>query len=126
MAIEDASAPPDQAAAALLWHVTVTVSGPPVPVAEIRAGLERLADEHPFLLAGRYASDRAEVRYWEEAADAWVITDLALRLWEEHRGSAGLPQWRVVGVEVIDRETFRRRGLVVAPALAAAGALAPF
>ena len=104
-----------------MWHVTVTVAGYPVPVIEIRTGLERLEHEHPFLLAGRYAPDRAEVRYWEEARDAASVVGLALRLWDEHRLSAGLPAWSVVGVEVVDRETFHRRvvsggrALTVAP-----------
>lgn len=92
-----------------MWHVTVTVAGHPVPVAEIRSGLERLEHEHPFLLAGRYAPDRAEVRYWEEAPDAASVVGLALRLWGEHQLSAALPAWSVVGVEVVDRETFHRR-----------------
>jgi hypothetical protein len=92
-----------------MWHVTVTVAGQAVPETEIRAGLERLEHEHPFLLAGRYAPDRAEVRYWEEAPDAASVVRLALQLWEEHRLSASLPSWQVVGVEVVDRETFHRR-----------------
>jgi hypothetical protein len=92
-----------------MWHVTVTVSGDAVPVPEIRSGLERLEHEHPFLLAGRYAPDRAEVRYWEEAPDVTAVVGLALRLWGEHRVTAGLPDWEVVGVEVVDRDTFHRR-----------------
>ena len=53
---------PDPLADARMWHVTVTVSGSPVTEASIRQGLERLSHEHPFLLAGRYAGDRAEIR----------------------------------------------------------------
>ena len=34
---------------------------------------------------------------------------MALRLWGEHRRSDGLPPWRVVGLEVVDRRTYRRR-----------------
>jgi len=93
-----------------MWHVTLTVAGEPVPEPEIRAGLERLSHEHPFLLSGRYGVDRAEVRYWEEAPDASTVTALALRLWDDHRESSVLPPWVVVGVEVVDRETFHRRG----------------
>ncbi len=94
------------------WHVTLTVAGAGVSEPDIRVGLERLSHEHPFLLSGRYGVDRAEVRYWEEAHDAGTVTALALRLWDDHRDSSGLPDWRVVGVEVVDRETFHSRGRV--------------
>ena len=56
------------------------------------------------------ATDSAEVRYWEEAEDVHDALALALRLWGEHRESAGLPKWNVVGLEVVDRDTHRRRG----------------
>lgn len=110
-----------------LWFVTVTVAGEVVEAHAIRAGLERLSHEHPFLLSGRYAADRAEVRYWEEGPDAQSVLDLAVSLWGEHRTSAGLPDWEVVGVEVIDRETFHRRGrhLGHGPGLIAAGGVSP-
>ena len=93
-----------------LWHVTVSVAGPAVDPEEVRAGLERLALDHPFLLSGRYAATRAEVRYWEEAPDVHDALAMALRLWGEHRLTAGLPSWSIVGLEVLDRETFRLRG----------------
>jgi hypothetical protein len=93
-----------------LWHVTLTVGGDGVQPAEIRAALERLAAEHPFLLDGRYAVDRAEVRYWEEADYLEDAAAMALRLWGEHRASARLPRWEVLGLEVLERETFHRRG----------------
>ena len=110
-----------------LWFVTVTVAGHVVDAQTIRSGLERLSHEHPFLLSGRYAADRAEVRYWEEGPDAQSVLDLAVDLWSEHRESAGLPDWEVVGVEVIDRETFHRRGRHVGhgPGLVAAGGVSP-
>ena len=107
------------------WHVTLTVAGEPVPEPEIRAALERLSQEHPFLLSGRYGVDLAEVRYWEEAPDASTVTSLALRLWDDHRASAGLPEWAVVGVEVVDRETFHRRGRVPLAQMSLVG-VAPF
>lgn len=107
------------------WYVTLTVAGFPVPEPEIRVGLERLSQEHPFLLSGRYGTDRAEVRYWEEAPDAGTVAGLALRLWTDHRISAGLPDWHVVGVEVVDRETFHRRGRAPLTAMSLVG-VAPF
>jgi orotidine-5'-phosphate decarboxylase len=93
-----------------LWHVTVTVAGPEESLEQVRNGLEAMSHDHPFLMAGRYATDRAEVRYWEEAEDVHHALALALRLWGEHRESSGLPQWTVVGLEVVDRDTHRRRG----------------
>jgi hypothetical protein len=93
-----------------LWHVTVTVAGPEAPLQQVRDGLESMSQDHPFLMSGRYATDRAEVRYWEEAEDVHDALALALRLWGEHRDSAGLPHWAVVGLEVVDRDTHRRRG----------------
>jgi hypothetical protein len=92
-----------------LWHVTLSVSGPRAPLAEVRRGLEQLAHDHPFLLTSRYATDHAEIRYWEEARDLHDAAALALRLWGEHRSTAGLPPWETVGLEVIDRTTYHQR-----------------
>ncbi|WP_405581479.1 hypothetical protein [Streptomyces sp. NBC_01190] len=92
-----------------LWHITLNVSGPAAPLAEVRRGLEQLANDHPFLLTSRYATDRAEIRYWEEARDLHDAAAIALRLWGEHRATAGLPPWETVGLEVIDRATYHQR-----------------
>jgi hypothetical protein len=92
-----------------LWHVTLSVSGPATPLPDIRRALEQLAHDHPFLLTSRYANDHAEIRYWEEARDLHDAAAVALRLWGEHRQSAGLPPWEIVGLEVIDRETYHQR-----------------
>jgi hypothetical protein len=110
-----------------MWHVTLTVAGAPVDAAVIRAGLERLAQERPFLLSARYATDHAEVAYWEEARDVDDAAALALRLWGEHRGSSELPPWKVAGLEVVDRATFQRRATTTpGPALVPAGGVRPF
>lgn len=92
------------------WHVTVTVAGDPQDPAEVAAALRRLAHERPFLLAGRYSAERAELQYWEEADDVPHVVALAMRLWPQHAESAGLPDWQCVGLEVIDRATFHDRG----------------
>lgn len=122
-AVSDSVAP-----AGSMWHVILTVAGPAVPPAEIKSALERLSDEHPFLLSGRYSVDRAEVRYWEEAPDISSALALAAGLWDLHADSAALPPWRVVGVEVVDRDTFHRRGRHIheQPGLVAAGRVVPF
>jgi hypothetical protein len=111
-----------------MWHITLTVAGQSVPAPEIKEALERLSLEHPFLLSGRYAMDRAEVRYWEEASDVATALRMAVLLWDEHSVTAQLPMWRVVGVEVVDRETFHRRGRNIheQPGLVAAGRVVPF
>ncbi len=92
-----------------LWFVTVTVSGARMSPEEVRAGLERLSEAEPFLVSAAYASSRAEVRYWDESVDIEGAVESALQLWEAHRSSARLPAWRVVGLEVVDRDTARRR-----------------
>ncbi|MFI1968130.1 hypothetical protein BLA24_20965 [Streptomyces cinnamoneus] len=95
--------------ASRLWHITLSVSGAEAPLKEVRRGLEQLAHDHPFLLTSRYANDHAEIRYWEEARDLHDAAAVALRLWGEHRSTAQLPPWEIVGLEVIDRETYHQR-----------------
>jgi hypothetical protein len=111
-----------------MWHVTLTVAGSSVPPPVVKGALERLSEEHPFLLSGRFAADRAEIRYWEEAADVATALRMAVLLWDEHIISAQLPPWRVVGVEVLDRDTFHRRGRSMSEqlGLVAAGRVVPF
>jgi hypothetical protein len=94
---------------ARLWHVTLSVSGVRTPLPDVRGALEQLAHDHPFLLTSRYAADHAEIRYWEEARDLHDAAALALRLWGEHRHTAHLPPWEIVGLEVVDRETYHHR-----------------
>lgn len=80
-----------------------------MPPEEVRAALERLSVEQPFLVSAGYAGTRAEIRYWDESVDVEGAVVQALRLWSEHERSASLPPWRVVGLEVVDRDTARRR-----------------
>lgn len=110
----DAQAPtgapePERTETSRLWHVTLSVAGVETPLARVRGSLERLAHDHPFLLTSRYANDHAEVRYWEEARDLHDAAAVALRLWGEHRSTAGLPPWEIVGLEVVGRETYHQR-----------------
>lgn len=108
---QGAAAAPVAPEARPMWHVTLTVVGAERDPLEVRSALERLTSEQPFLLSVRYAADRAEVRYWEEARNLEDAAALALRLWGEHRRSARLPPWRVAGLEVVDRATFQRRAM---------------
>ncbi|GHC51023.1 hypothetical protein [Streptomyces cinnamoneus] len=109
---QDTGEPAQDAAeddAARLWHITLSVAGGEAPLGEVRRALEQLAHDHPFLLTSRYANDHAEIRYWEEARDLHDAAAVALRLWGEHRSTARLPPWEIVGLEVIDRETYHQR-----------------
>nr|WP_218885462.1 hypothetical protein [Kineococcus aurantiacus] len=92
-----------------MWSVTLTVAGEAADVAEVRAALDRLLVQHPFLSSVRYSATRAELRYWDEARDVDDAAAMALRLWPEHRVSAGLPDWSVAGIEVVDRGTVEHR-----------------
>jgi hypothetical protein len=93
-----------------LWHLTVTFAGPPTDLERLAASLRTLVEEQPFLATVRYAADRAEVSYWDEAEDIDDAAALGLRLWAEHRRTADLPDWHPVGLEVVDRETLHARG----------------
>ncbi len=95
---------------ARLWHVTVTVSGSPMEPLLVRGALQRLSEQRPFLSSLRFTTDRAEIAYWDEADALVDVASLALRLWNEHRESANLPNWEVVGLEVVEREVRATRG----------------
>ena len=86
-----------------LWHVTVTVAGEPVEPLLVRSALTRLAEQRPFIDSVEYTADRAELQFWDEGDSMLDVASLALRLWTEHRESAGLPQWEVVGLEVVEK-----------------------
>ncbi|HVQ87676.1 MAG TPA: hypothetical protein VMT88_05790 [Actinomycetes bacterium] len=93
-----------------MWHITVTVAGAALDADEVRAALERLSDQHQFLLSARYSDDRAEVRYWDEGTDVRNAAARALLLWSDYGELAALPPWDVVGLEVVDQPTFQARG----------------
>lgn len=94
-----------------LWHVTVTVAGEAIEPLVVRNCLRRLNDQRPFLHSLKYAAGRAEIQYWEEAMSLLDASSLALRVWNEHRESAGLPRWEVVCLEVLERQIFLSRGM---------------
>ncbi|MFE9423380.1 hypothetical protein ACFYNO_10495 [Kitasatospora sp. NPDC006697] len=101
--------PPPEPEPARLWHVVLSLAGEVTPLGALKAGLEQLAHDHSFFLTARYAADHAEIRYWEQARDLHDAAAIALRLWGEHRTSAKLPPWEIVGLEVIDRATYHQR-----------------
>jgi hypothetical protein len=99
-----------------LWHVTITLGGEPWEPAEVHAALERLQQERPFLHSVRYESACAELQYWEQAEGMLDAASLAMRVWNEHRDSCGLPPWEVVGLEVVQRDVLQRRSTTGDPA----------
>jgi hypothetical protein len=93
-----------------MWHVTLTVAGEPHPIGTVRNALERLSHNHPFLLEARYDSGRAEVRYWEEAEGMEAAASIASNMWSVNERSSRLPGWDVVGLQVLDRQTYLKQG----------------
>ena len=85
------------------WHVTVTVAGEPVEQLLTRAALQRLSRERPFLELVRFTSTAAEIQFWDEGESMLDVASLAMRLWNEHRDSARLPHWEVVGLEIVEK-----------------------
>jgi hypothetical protein len=108
-----------------LWHVTLVMSGPRVDPGALRDSLDRLVQERPLMLSVRYAADRAELSFWDEGESLDDVAALALRLWGDHRVSAGLPPWSVAGLEVLDRATMARRGAARASTPLLAAGVAP-
>lgn len=88
---------------ARLWHVTVTVSGEAVEQLLVRAALQRLTQQRPFISSVGFNSTTAVISYWDEADTLVDAASLALRMWNEYRTSARLPAWDVVALEVTER-----------------------
>jgi hypothetical protein len=85
------------------WHVTLTLSGEKVEPLIVRAAMRRLSDERPFLDSVTSTSSTAEIQFWDEGDSMLDVASLAMRLWNEHRDSANLPRWEVVGLEVLEK-----------------------
>lgn len=94
-----------------LWYVSLTVSGEVVEPLMVRAALARLAEERPFIDSVEYTADTAQIGYWDEGDTLLDVASLALRLWAEHRESAGLPLWEVVGLEALEKQLHDARTL---------------
>lgn len=93
-----------------LWHVTITVAGDPVEPLLVRSALARLSEQRPFIDSVAFTGESAELQFWDEGDSMLDVASLALRLWSEHRESAGLPSWEVVGLEVLEKDLRDRRG----------------
>lgn len=93
-----------------LWHVTLTVAGDPVEPLLVRSALARLTEQRPFIDSVSYTGESAELQFWDEGDSMLDVASLALRLWSEHRESAGLPSWEVIGLEVVEKSLRDGRG----------------
>ena len=100
-----------------LWLVTITLSGETQEAEVVRAALERLQQERPFLHSVRYDCASAELQYWEQAEHMLDAASLAMRVWNEHRESCQLPPWELVGLEVVERGLSQRRSHSSTPAV---------
>ena len=94
------------------WHVTLTLAGAPVEPLMVRRALTRLSEERPFIDSMKSTSTSAELRFWDEGESMLDVASLALRLWNEHRSSASLPDWEVVGLEVVEKNLRQSRQIV--------------
>ncbi len=91
------------------WHVTLTLSGDPVEPLLLRAAVQRLVEERPFLDSVNPSGDSVEIQFWDQGENMLDIASLAMRLWNEHRDSARLPDWEVIGLEIVERNLRSRR-----------------
>ena len=86
------------------WHVRLTLSGAPVEPLILRGAVHRLNQQRPFLDSISSNGESAEIQFWDEGASMLDVASLAMRLWNEHRHSANLPNWEIVGLEIIGKE----------------------
>src|SRR3954466_13941986 len=85
------------------WHVTLTLAGDPVEPLIARAAIQRLSEQHQFLDSVSSTSDSAEIQFWDQGQNRLDVASPALRVRNAHRGSAHLPRWEVVGLEVLGK-----------------------
>jgi hypothetical protein len=85
------------------WHVTLTLAGDPVEPMLLRGAMSRLDEQRPFLDSLKASGHTAEVQFWDEGENMLDVASLAMRLWNEHRDSANLPAWEVIGLEILEK-----------------------
>jgi hypothetical protein len=92
------------------WHVTLTLSGDPSEPLIVRSAMQRLTEERQFLDSVNSNGSSVEIQFWDEGKNMLDVASLAMRLWNEHRESAKLPNWEVVGLEIVEKDLRDRRG----------------
>lgn len=75
----------------------------------VARALQRLGEQRPIVHGLRCSGDHAEIQFWEEGETLLDVASLALRVWMEHRASAGLPRWEIVGLEIVERDLHSSR-----------------
>ena len=91
------------------WHVRLTLSGAPVEPLILRGAIQRLNQERPFLDEVTSKGESVEIQFWDEGESMLDVASLAMRLWNEHRNSANLPSWEIVGLEIVAKDLYDRR-----------------
>jgi hypothetical protein len=91
------------------WHVTLTLAGEPVEPLIVRAAMQRLTAERQFLDSVTSTGASVEIQFWDEGECMLDVASLAMRMWNEHRESAKLPCWEVVGLEIVEKDLRERR-----------------
>ncbi len=92
------------------WHVTLTLSGEAAEPLIVRGAMQRLNEERPFLDSVVSTAGSVEIQFWDEGESMLDVASLAMRLWNEHRESAKLPHWEVVGLEIVAKDLRESRG----------------
>ncbi len=72
--------------------------------------MQRLGEEHQFLDSVSSTGDSVEIQFWDEGESMLDVASLAMRLWNEHRVSANLPDWEVIGLEIVEKDLREQRG----------------
>lgn len=93
-----------------LWHVRIVVSGAPAPMDRLERGLRRFCDLDPMNMGARYTDDLVELQFWDEGPELEKVAEAAAELWPARRVEAGLPDWSVTGLEVLEQHLWRDRG----------------
>jgi hypothetical protein len=91
------------------WHVTLTLSGEAAEPLILRGAMQRLTQERGFLDSVISNGSSVEIQFWDEGRNMLDVASLAMRLWNEHRDSAKLPDWEVVGLEIVEKDLRDRR-----------------
>ena len=91
------------------WHVRLTLSVAPVEPLILRGAVLRLSQQRPFLDSISSNGESVEIQFWDEGESMLDVASLAMRLWNEHRHSANLPNWEIVGLEIVGKDLYDKR-----------------